>query len=116
METWQMDLLEHLRDEMLRDDPVYKRLRYVIFFSWSSGRGRPKRKKPRIVELLCLVREGTAFCVEHSEIKRRRKNDSTPPADMLAQEVLVDVPWPDRSPAILLERARRNKHGPRFGF
>ncbi|OIO50786.1 MAG: hypothetical protein COV41_02765 [Candidatus Brennerbacteria bacterium CG11_big_fil_rev_8_21_14_0_20_43_10] len=116
METWQMDLLEHLQDEMLQDDPVYKRLRYVIFFSWSNGRGKPKWKKPRIVELLYLVKEGTAFCVKNLEIKRRRKNDSTPPADMLAQEVLTDVLWPDRSPDLMLKRARRNKHGWKFGF
>ena len=82
--------------EMLRDDPVAQRIRYVCFPS--SGH-----------EVL-IVNGNTMLQVKDGEILSHRRQNGCLPPDRLAQEVLTDVLWPDRTPDLLLERAMKISH------
>ena len=48
--------------------------------------------------------------VKDGEILSHRRQNGCLPPDRLAQEVLTDVLWPDRTPDLLLERAMKISH------
>src|SRR3989304_9471442 len=91
-------------DEVLGDDPVEKRCRFVSFVSRSRGRG--KRRPPREVNLL-VVDKKFAYQVKEGEMVRRKSGSLAP--DVLALEILGDIAeHSDRTATLLLERAIRN--------
>lgn len=80
--------------EELREDFVAKRIRYVC--SPSSGH-----------EVL-IVDNSMMLQIKKGVVLPHRKSNGCLPPDILAQEVLMDTPWADRSPDLLLERAIKN--------
>lgn len=86
-------LLEESR-RILLEDPVAQRVRWVYF--WSSGH-----------EVL-IVDNTVMYQIKADGIVSRRKHDGYMDPDRLAQEILSDIPWENRSPELLLARARRN--------
>lgn len=101
----EQEILSQIRREILQQDPVWRQgVRYREFLSWSNGAGKKRRKKPRQVTL--LVVGDIAFQVKNREIIPRKKPNGLP-IDVLAQEILCDVPWQDRTPEVLLRRAQK---------
>jgi hypothetical protein len=95
------EILEEIRKEWLRDDPVAQRCRLVSFSSHSNGRGRRKRRIREVC--LLVVDKRFSFQVKDNEIKpRKRKNHSQP--DQLAMEILSDMPEDERTMDNLLKR------------
>lgn len=95
----ELSILAEMEKEYLSGDPVHQRCRVVRFLSESSGSGR--RRQPREVHLL-IVDNKYAHQIIKGEIRGRR--DKTP-LDVLALEILTDVPYEERSVDMLLRRA-----------
>jgi len=105
LKEYYLSLLKEQEEEREKNDPVSQRCKFVSFISTSSGVNRKRR--PREVNLL-VVDHRYAYQVIRGEIKPRRKHDHHVQADVLAQEVLTDVAWDERSAELLLSRAIRN--------
>lgn len=95
----QVHILQSIRREALLTDPVYNRCRFVTFLSQSAGRGRKRR--PREVQLL-VIDDNYAYQVKNGELKGRRSGIGI---DVLAMEILTDLPNEERSVDALLRRA-----------
>jgi hypothetical protein len=80
--------------EMRRYDPCAQRVRYVFFPS--SGH-----------EVL-IVDDAVVYPVVGNEIRARQKHDGYSTPDCLAEEILSDVPYLERTPDLLLKRAKQN--------
>ncbi len=78
--------------EELRHDPVALRVRYLCF--------------PSTGHEVLIVDGSMMLQVKKGEVVPHRKQNGCSPPDRLAQEVLTDVPWSDRNPGLLLERAK----------
>jgi len=98
---YEANIVNEIRREVRDDNPVLQRCRFVSFVSRSAGRGR--KRKPREVNFL-IIDNRYAFQVIRGEVKARRRNNFLEP-DMVALEVLRDIPYEERSTEILLKRA-----------
>jgi hypothetical protein len=90
------------RYEALSEDPVFNRCKLVSFESRSAGMGR--KRKPRDVQLL-VIDKSYAFVVKNGEVKSRHNQITA--IDVLATEILTDLPYSERSVEILLRRAEK---------
>ena len=98
---YEENVLNEIREELRDNDPVLQRCRFVSFLSRSAGRGR--KRKAREVNLL-VIDNRYAFQVVRGEVKSRRTNNYMEP-DMVALEILRDIPYEERSTEMLLKRA-----------
>lgn len=92
-----------IKKEIRDSDPVLQRCRFVSFVSRSAGRRR--KRKDREINLL-LVDNKYAFQVIRGEIKPRKRNNFVEP-DVLALEILSDLPYEERSVEILIQRVMK---------
>ena len=76
----------------------------MSFTSKSAGKGRA-RKQEREVELF-VIDDDYAHCISNGEIKPRQEKDRVK-IDVLANEILTDLPTDERTVDRLLERARK---------
>lgn len=96
-EKW---ILDDIKKEYGDALPVYQRIKFISFKSYSYGKGR-KRKDPRIVELL-VVDKKYAYVIEGYEVKPRKSHDRIR-IDILANEVLSHLPFEERTVDNLLQ-------------
>jgi hypothetical protein len=102
LEEYQYLVLSEVEKEARELDPVRQRCYVVSFVSRSAGRG--KKRREREVELL-VVDNSYAFIIKNNEIRPRKKRDRVA-IDVLANEILSDLPRDERTVDRLLERAR----------
>ena len=79
--------------EMLRDDPVAQRVRFVFF---------PSSGHEVLVIDNCMMLQ-----VRNGELVRHGKRNGYLGPDRLAKEILTDVPDEERTSELLLERAQK---------
>lgn len=97
----ELKILSEIQLEALSTDPVYQRCRVVTFLSQSAGRGR--KRNPREVQLLIIDGKYT-YQFKDGEVKSRRDKV---PIDIIAMEILTDLPMEERIVEKLLERAMK---------
>lgn len=105
LEEYNREVLDEINRESDENDLVGKRCRIVSFTSWSAGSGK-RRKRERYVELL-VVDNSYAHVIRNNEILPRSDRNHIA-IDVLANEVLSDEHYEDRSVDRLLERARES--------
>ena len=99
------DTYSEIKKEVNEGNLVNRRCKVVSFISRSSGRGRKRRE--RHVELF-VVDNSYAHRVLDNEIRPRKDREHVA-IDILAMEILKDLPWDERTPQKLLEMARAKK-------
>lgn len=95
VESYKKEVLKAVTEEVNASDPVLRRCRRVEFESWSNGRGKKKKDRPRHVELLVVDGE-YAHQVKNGQVQPRTSNDHIAP-DVLAEEVLGHLPKDERT-------------------
>lgn len=95
----QISVIQKVRQEAERENPVKQRCQLVSFISHSAGRGR--KRKSREVNLL-VVDNTYAFVVENHQVMRRKNKDYIQ-IDVLANEVLGTLPQDERTVDRLLQ-------------
>lgn len=104
-DEYRQETLRSIREEVIRDLPIYDRVRFISFISYSNGRGR-RRREGRQVELL-VIDNTYAYVVDHWEVRARKHHDHLA-IDVLANEVLSHLPSEERTVDKLLEIAVKN--------
>lgn len=105
--AYEEEVLAEVEEEMRGSDLVRQRCRIVSFRSMSAGRGRKKRR-PRWVDLL-VVDDAYAYCIAGGEVKSRKTRDHHIAIDVLAKEILEDLPDDERTVDRLLERITKGR-------
>jgi hypothetical protein len=106
LEEYEQSVLQEIRNQSLTENPISSRVKHIYFESRSAGKGR-KRKTVESVELL-VVDKSHAYVVKDGEVKNRRDNLHIAP-DILANEILFNLPYDERTPERLVTEAKRIK-------
>lgn len=106
IERYQAQVLRDNKKEHNLEQALGRRVRIVSFESRSNGHNRPKRKHRREVNLIVdYSRKGRtlAYQIVRGEIRSRKDRLGLKP-DKLAEEVLTDLPFDERTTDNLLDR------------